>query len=83
MDYTKYTTALTDLLQQTLIDKCFIETGALHDSVEFRFNQTTYTIELDLGALEYLRYLDNGDLIDNFFADPEVDNLVQRIMTIF
>lgn len=45
----------------------FISTGNLYDSIKFNSTWIDEHLDINLSALEYIEYLDEGNLVDDFF----------------
>lgn len=79
MTITQLNNKLTSSLKKFIKTEKFVDSGDLYKSIKFN---CTYTNELNISvkALEYIQYLDNGDLLNNFFNLESTKNLVAEFM---
>lgn len=68
---------LTSALRNALQKEGFVDTGDLLNSIEFRIY--TNPVKIELGANDYIQYLDDGRFIERFFNSSEVVGIVDRI----
>jgi hypothetical protein len=70
---------LTSSLKKFIKNEKFVDSGDLYKSIKFN---CTYTNELNikLNSKEYIQYLDNGDLLNNFFNLESTKNLVAEFL---
>ncbi len=57
-----------DLIRK-LNERGHSKTGNLERSITLKFDKTNTGYEINLEALEYIKYLDGGDLLDKFLED--------------
>lgn len=57
----------------------FVKTGALRKSIKFNSTYINLDLKIKLKSLFYIQYLDNGDLVSNFFKETSS----REIMRIF
>lgn len=78
MDFQIYLDRLENLLKEELRNQDFIDSGALLDSIEFKMEVTPLGVEIELGANDYIKYLDNGIFIEDFFNSPQVNQILEE-----
>ncbi len=79
MTITQLNSKLTSSLKKFIKNEKFVDSGDLYKSIKFN---CTYTNELNikLNSKEYIQYLDNGDLLNNFFALESTTNLIGEFL---
>lgn len=80
IDLGRYGVELRDLLRESLRTAGHFDTGALDESIEFRVIPGTNEITLELGANEYIKYLDDGRFLEMFFNEPRVEGLIGEMV---
>lgn len=62
---------LSDKFKKDLIDALapHRKSGKLEQSIELKFKKTTNGYEMDLSALEYIKFIDEGRLLKNFIKE--------------
>jgi len=78
MDFQIYLDRLQTILKDKIIERDFIDTGALLESIEFRIEETAQGISIELGANDYIQYLDGGRFIEEFFNSLEVETIMDE-----
>lgn len=85
MDINDLNNDLTQKLKDFLALRDHIDTGDLYASINFTSTYINDNLNIDLEALEYIDYLDEGFFLDDFFdlestldviADFYIDNLL-------
>lgn len=79
MTITQLNSKLTSSLKKYIKSKNFVDTGALYKSVRFK---CTYTNQLNikLNSLEYIQYIDNGELVNDFFNLDSTKEIVGEFL---
>lgn len=70
-----------DLLNE-LERKGHHKSGKLEKSIKFSFKQTGSGYEIVLSSLEYIQYLDNGNLLKDFLRDKQ-EELYKKVSIFF
>ena len=65
---------LTRALKRYITDKDYIDTGRLLASVDFTVTENPFDIQLD--SEDYIIYLEQGRLLENFFNTTDVENIL-------
>lgn len=81
MDIQIYLNQLTNLLKQEIISKDFVNSGSLLDSVNFTSEVTAQGLSIQLEANDYIKYLDNGMFMEDFFNNPQVEQIIEEAVT--
>lgn len=73
---------LDDLLIDYLKREGYVKTGSLLKSIEFKckFNQKTYELDFELEANEYIIYLNDGDLIQDFLNETTTLEVISEFI---
>lgn len=67
---------LTQLLKDDILNNHY-GTGALYESIEFRFED-----KIRLYSEEYINYLEDGEYLQSFFDRSDVEELISEIYKI-
>ena len=73
-------------LEKTLIkfikDEGFVATGSLIKSIKFKckYDKKLLDLKIEFEANDYIQYLDEGNLIDNFLETKECLSLIEEFM---
>lgn len=68
---------LTNELKTYLKQQGYVDSGKLVASIKFTVKDSPSTgLEIDLDANDYIKYLDKGQLLDKFFAQSKIIDLV-------
>lgn len=71
---------LTSALKDYLKSRGYIDSGKLYNSIKFTVSDNPFDIKLD--AEPYIKYLDNGKLVDNFFnLESTTDILLEYFLS--
>lgn len=70
---------LTSALKDYLKSRGYIDSGALYNSIKFIVIDNPSTgLDVKLDAEEYIKYLDDGKLLDKFFALDSVGAILSQ-----
>lgn len=69
---------LTLGLKQFIKSEGYIETGKLANSIKFKSTFQNNDLKIKFNAMEYIQYLDDGNLVSNFLAKPSTIELIQQ-----
>lgn len=76
MTTTELSNNLTKLLKKYIKDEGYYSTGKLYKSINFKVTDSPSSgLDVQLDALPYINYLDDGKLLDKFFAQKVVVDL--------
>lgn len=78
MDFQIYLDRLENLLKEEIRNQDFINSGSLLDSIEFRMEVTSLGVAIELGANDYIKYLNDGKFIEDFFNSPQVADVIRE-----
>lgn len=81
MDPQIYLNQLTNLLKEQIISNDYVNSGSLLDSVNFISEITAQGLSIQLEANDYIKYLDNGRFIEDFFNSSEVNQIMEDAVT--
>ena len=81
MDIQIYLNQLTNLLKESIVSNGYVNSGSLLDSVEFTSEVTAQGLSIQLEANDYIKYLDNGKFIEDFFNNPQVNQILEEAAT--
>ena len=68
---------MSSLLKTYIKNKKYIETGNLIKSIEFTSDAN---LNFKLTANDYIQYLEDGNLLNNFFKQTSTINLIQSYL---
>jgi hypothetical protein len=73
---------LEKLLKDYLKKEKFVDTGALLKSIKFKctFNEKTFEFNVELDANEYILYLNDGDLLQDFLNENETTQEIAKFI---
>lgn len=83
MDFQIYLMQLENLLKERIRVEDYIDTGALLESIQFKLEETSTGISIELGANDYIQYLDNGKFIEEFFNSSQFESLMNEAVTAY
>ena len=65
-------------LKQFIKSEGYIATGKLANSIKFKSTFRNNDLKIKLDALEYINYLDDGDLLTKFLSKQSTIDLIQQ-----
>ena len=69
---------LTNELIRFIKSEGHVESGTLIKSISFQVTLSNFAVDIKLKAKEYIQYLDNGNLLDRFFEQKTVIQLIEE-----
>jgi hypothetical protein len=82
MTISKLNKKLDKLLKDYLKEKDYVNTGSLLKSIKFKctFNQETFDFDVELEANEYILYLNDGELLQDFLSEQKTTEAIAEFI---
>jgi hypothetical protein len=82
MTVSKLNKELEKALIKFIKDEGFVATGSLIKSIKFKckYDKKLLDLKIEFEANDYIQYLDEGNLIDNFLETKECLSLIEEFM---
>jgi hypothetical protein len=69
---------LKNALKRYIKNEGYVDSGKLVKSITFNCQMNGEKLKLKFNAAEYIHYLDDGNLVSNFFGSQEALDIIQE-----
>lgn len=82
MTISKLNKKLDKLLKDYLKENDYVDSGSLLKSIKFKctFNQETFDFDVELDANEYILYLNEGELLQDFLDEEKTTKVIAEFI---
>lgn len=74
-------TKLTKELKSFIKNKGYVDSGKLLNSINFNCTFIDNELKIKFNAMDYIKYLDNSELLNDFYELKIIKNLIQEFYT--
>jgi hypothetical protein len=74
-------TQMTQELKSFIKSEGYVSSGKLINSIKFKSTFINNELKIKFDAMEYINYLDDGNLVSKFFDQQNVIDLIQSVYT--
>lgn len=78
MTIAEFNQQMTQELKSFIKSEGYVSSGKLVNSIKFKCNFIDNQLDIKFDSMDYINYLDNGNLLSKFFAKDSVVNLIQN-----
>ena len=79
MTIQEFNTQMTQELKSFIKSEGYVSSGKLVNSINFKSTFIDNQLDIKFDAMEYINYLDDGNLIRNFLAQQKIFNMIQSV----
>lgn len=78
MNTQELSTLLTSELKSYIKKKGYVSSGKLYKSIDFNVMEVNKKLDIKLNSQDYILYLEDGNLLQNFFNQKKVLELIAK-----
>lgn len=78
MTISELNSKLKNALKRYIKNEGYVDSGKLLKSISFNCQMNGEKLKLKFKAAEYIHYLDDGNLVSNFFGSQEALDIIQE-----